>query len=86
MIDHTRIISSGHRLRCNTVTSVIRAVKIVKLMRADFLSLRQKITLLLLKFNLPESHKFILVLAPCVNCADKRIFLSILQLYALMQI
>ena len=60
MIDHTRIISSGHRLRCNTVTSVIRAVKIVKLMRADFLSLRQKITLLLLKFNVPESHKFIL--------------------------
>ena len=86
MIDHTRIISSGHRLRCNTVTSVIRAVKIVKLMRADFLSLRQEITLLLLKFNVPKSHKFILILSPCVNCADKLIFLSIWQLYVLMQI
>ena len=47
-IDHTRIRSSRYRLCCDTVTSIIRAVKIVKLMRTDLLSIWQKIRLLFL--------------------------------------
>ena len=59
-IDHTRIRSSRYRLRCDTVTSIIRAVKIMKLMTADRTAIASKYVLFVSsQFNISKTPEML---------------------------